>query len=88
MCIPLLELEFVSETRFGVSPDLLCGSCRGKTNAQHKAKEKELKGEGLLYSHLGPLEKALDKILLDLYWHLFQQVTAELFHVFHECLSS
>lgn len=46
-----------------------------------KAKKKELKGEGLLYCHLEALEQALDTIALDLYWHLFQQITAELFRV-------
>lgn len=46
-----------------------------------KAKNQELEGEGLLHSHLEAVEKALGTIVLGLYWHLFQQVTAELLRV-------
>lgn len=43
-----------------------------------EAKKKELEVDGLLYSYLEALEKALDTTVLGLYWHLFQQVTTEL----------
>lgn len=84
VCIPSLELEFMSEQGsppWGEPRPTVWGWSGARPMHSIKAKMKELEGESLLYSHLEALKKALDTIVLGLHWHLFQQVTTELFHV-------
>lgn len=70
MCLPSLELEFLSEQDIHPwsEPRLSLWGWQGARPIHSmKAKKKEFEGEGLLYSHLEALEKALDTIAPDLH---------------------